>query len=389
MQLITLLSELRIIFNFKQHFEEKKKAHLLCSVRNIITTNSPVVNQVLFYNHQTKNFVHEKASQLKKEHFQPSFASLLAEAVAINSKAFVKNGVKVGDKIECALLEFITSALETDYEAVRAESNIYHTHPFTKRSRTMSTLVESKKSEKKYTFYVKGAPDIIVPLSSTVHNGDHTDPLSDDLRKELQKQISVMETEGLITVAIAYESVDEAQKTQVQDQTPKDLTLLAIFGLRDSLRQDSPESFSHAIKSGFQVHLITGSSPLYAAYIGKSIGLEAQQNEILEESAFFELLKKGKEGINFDNLKILAHSSSETAVALMENLQSKGELVVVVGSSLADAAELMTNADLALALGSAPDVVKEAADAIILDDRFASVVRAAVGITAHESCKVQ
>jgi len=63
-------------FQFKQHFEEKKTAHLLCSVRNVITANSPVVNQVLFYNHHTKAFVQEKASQLKKEQLQPSFAAL-------------------------------------------------------------------------------------------------------------------------------------------------------------------------------------------------------------------------------------------------------------------------------------------------------------------------
>ena len=166
------------------------------------------------------------------------------------------------------------------------------------------------------------------------------------------------------------------------------LTLIAIIGIKDLLRQDVPKAIAECKRAGIKVRMITGDNKVTARAIAIESNIIEPENEeglVLEGTDFAEIVKSPKEFNRiYRNLDVLARSRPQDKLNLVAELKKNGNVVAVTGSQISDAPSLK-KADVGFAMGiegtdvakdAATELVRETSDIILLDDSFSSIVKA-------------
>ncbi len=158
------------------------------------------------------------------------------------------------------------------------------------------------------------------------------------------------------------------------------LTLIAIIGIKDLLRQDVPKAIAECKRAGIKVRMITGDNKVTARAIAIESNIIEPENEeglVLEGTDFAEIVKSTKEFNRiYRNLDVLARSRPQDKLNLVAELKKNGNVVAVTGSQISDAPSLK-KADVGFAMGiSGTELVRETSDIILLDDSFSSIVKA-------------
>jgi calcium-translocating P-type ATPase len=263
-----------------------------------------------------------------------------------------------GDPMEIALRE---SVPQHDGEHVRVGEI-----PFDGERKRMSVVCDTPQGR---MLYCKGAPETVLPLCSAGWEAGGAVPLDEAGRARLRAVQEEMAQRGLRVLALAWQA--DPQPGAVE----RDMVFVGLVGLIDPPRPGVEQAVATCRTAGIRVIMVTGDHPHTAAALAREIGL-AQQPVTMSGDELHELSDADLLLLLDSAELIFARTSAEQKMRIVQALQRKGEVVAVTGDGVNDAPALKS-ADIGIAMGiSGTDVAKEAADIVLLDDNFATIVSA-------------
>jgi Ca2+-transporting ATPase len=306
----------------------------------------------------------------------PALARLLQTALICTHASLNRAGDEwqmVGTPTEGALVTLAMKGWASTPDEGRRVAEL----PFSSERKRMSVLARDGAG---YRLYTKGAPEVLLDLCSHVQDGAGIRPMTEADRKAADAALHDMGERGQRVIALASR---EAAGNVDLDETG--LTLLGLVGLIDPPRSEVSRAIALARSAGIRVIMITGDSPVTASAIARDIGLgEARpiighELDAMDQDALVDLLEGDV---------LFARTKPEHKMRIVDALQSLDQIVAMTGDGVNDAPALK-QANIGIAMGiRGTDVSKGAADLILLDDNFATIVRAiAEGRRQYENVK--
>ena len=318
-----------------------------------------------------------KLESLTDREIPQNVANPVALIAALNNTLVVEkvdNDVKFrGDPLEVALVQMVYK-LGYDPLKLRKEYKVVREIPFSSERKRMTVVVQDNSSGKLFVL-VKGAPEILLERSTAVYAEEGLVRIDKSISVELLNVFEHYASEGYRLIGLAFKELDRDIDIETIDaeDLEKNLVYLATTCLIDPPRPEVPEAVHKALGAGIRVVMITGDHPATARAIAKMIGLPVRKvltGVELEEISDEELARI------VDEVDIYARVTPEHKARIVRLLRAKGHVVAVTGDGVNDAPALKL-ADIGVAMGKrGTDVAKEAADIIILDDNFATIVAA-------------
>ncbi|MGB8346890.1 MAG: HAD-IC family P-type ATPase, partial [Ktedonobacteraceae bacterium] len=252
--------------------------------------------------------------------------------------------------------------------------------PFSSERKLMSTAHEDTAQSERMLIFSKGAPDVLLARCAYEQVGvvRQVRSLTAERRAEILAQVELLAAEALRTIGVAWravprEELDEAE--ELNEHMEQELVWLGVIGMMDPPRPEAAESVRLAQRAGIRVIMITGDHPITAGAIARELGISRENERALsgpeleraDDAALREIVR---------DISVYARVSPEHKLRIVRALKANGEIVAMTGDGVNDAPALKL-ADIGIAMGMAgTDVAKEAADMILTDDNFASIVAA-------------
>ncbi len=224
------------------------------------------------------------------------------------------------------------------------------------------------------TLYCKGALESVLPLCGRILSDGDARPLDHGLREQILTAEETMAEQGLRVLAFAYRLVGRQWKRECMEQ---DLVFAGLVGLEDPPRPEVPEALSRCREAGIRVIMVTGDHPRTAKAIAREIGLAGADDPAVITGEQMRTLSETQLMLALDTPDIIfARVSADQKGRIVEALKNKNQIVAVTGDGVNDAPALKS-AHIGIAMGiSGTDVAKAAADMVLLDDNFASIINA-------------
>ena len=259
--------------------------------------------------------------------------------------------------------------------------------PFESRRKRMTTVhaLEDPVDGARRIAFTKGAPNEVVRLADKIRVGGKVVPMTDELRARIMEANDAYAADGLRVLAVAYRGLDAAAAREgvpaslsayTPDVIERHLTFVGLEAMMDPPRPEVAAAVAECRRAGIRIVMITGDYGLTAASIARRIGIV--EGDDLSVISGFELSKMDDEELKgkLAGQVVFARMAPEQKLRVVNALQEMGEIVAVTGDGVNDAPALK-KADIGVAMGVAgTDVAKEAADMILTDDNFASIVAA-------------
>ncbi len=299
-------------------------------------------------------------------------ASLCNGAKVDPPSAENKNWSVIGDPTDGALY---VAALKWGQviDELDEEKPTVHILPFSYERKRMSTIHEV---DHNVLIYTKGAPRILLDLCNRIYINGKSEEMTKENFDSVEARIHEFANEGLRVIAMAYKEIPKTQYSK-DDDPEKDLIFVGLAGMRDPPRMEVKDAVQEAKQAGIKTVIITGDYGPTAQVIAKEVGIvggegsrviRGEDLERLNDQAIVDEVKKGD--------VIFARVSPEQKLRIVSVLKKSGEIVAVTGDGANDAPSLK-EADIGVAMGSSgTDVAREAADIVLLNDSFASIVKA-------------
>ena len=291
---------------------------------------------------------------------------LRTAAVCHNVHWVVRNGTAeiLGDPMEVALVEQAQRSGLTPHAARRIAEL-----PFDSDRKRMSVVYEEDGTR---VLYCKGALESLLTVCDGLQGDGQAQPLDTARRARLLAAQNEMATSGLRVLAFAYRQLVSGEEPREEN-----LTLCGLVGLEDPPRPEVATAIARCRSAGIKVIMITGDHPATAVAIAREIGLVRGAAPVVLRGDALPKMTKAELQLALDAPEILfARVTAEQKMLIVQALQRKGEIVAVTGDGVNDAPALKA-ADIGIAMGiTGTDVAKEAADMILLDDNFASIIGA-------------
>jgi Ca2+ transporting ATPase len=392
-------------------------ANNICSDKTgTLTKNEMTVTN--FWQNEIISLDVEKEMYTMSDHIKnEKVAKLFLEGCACNTtgtsieaNATEKAILKMLDKFSC------------DYQSMRSKHLVdpYVRFQFTSRRKKMSSIL-THIGDNEYNYdkrlHVKGAAEIVLGtcshyLDSNGNRAEMSQEMKDDL---ITNVVESFAKDALRTICMAYKDLKEGDGGLTHEDDDEDsvnkvvekfgLTCIVILGIRDIIRPEVPEAVDTCQRAGIKVRMVTGDNKVTALAIAKQCRIIAdtgKENSVLEGPEFYDMVGglvcdtckedspcncdekdvvekvKNKEVFRsiWKNLNVLARSRPEDKYLLVTGIREFGDVVAVTGDGTNDAPALK-KADVGFAMGiTGTDVAKHAADIILLDDNFASIVKA-------------
>jgi calcium-translocating P-type ATPase len=271
-----------------------------------------------------------------------------------NGRVVSRDGtwLAAGDPMEAALHALALRA-GADVDAGERDDPDVRRFPFDARRRRMSVVTRTR-------VLVKGAPDAVLPLCPSP--------------PEVRAVIGDMTDRGLRVLAIATRDVDGPAPETAAD-AERDLTLVGVVGLEDPPRAHARQAIAECRRAGMKVAMITGDHPLTAAAIAREVGLLTEPPRILEGRELPEDPAVLGAVVDHDGI-VVARVEPEQKLRIARALRARGHVLAMTGDGVNDGPAIH-EADIGIAMGGVgTDVAREAADLVLLDDDFATIVGA-------------
>lgn len=313
----------------------------------------------------------------KGDALNPSTLMLLKGSSLCND-AHIRDGIVIGDPTEKALFEFAQNYL--DINSLQSEEPRIAEHPFDPFRKWMATL---HRVSDRGVIYVKGAPENVFPLCSRMLINGEIVPFDGLRKKEAEKVLSEMTAGALRILAVAYqESFPPSEWEKIEN-----LIFVGFVGMEDPPRHEVPDAIMGCREAGIKVIMVTGDNPETARAVGREIGLFTEP-VILKGADLRGMSQKDLRRSLQEKEIAFARVTPEDKMTIVSALKDLGEVVAVTGDGVNDAPALK-RADIGVAMGLAgTDVAKEASDIILMDDNFATIVKAVEeGRTVFENIK--
>lgn len=334
---------------------------IICSDKTgTLTQNKMTVTH--FYSDNTYD-------QLERLNVNNDTQRLLLENMVLCNDASYNNESQTGDPTEIALLVAgSTFNMQKDHlEKIHERVNEL---PFDSDRKMMSTVHTYDES---YYSMTKGAIDKLLPLCTHIFKNGKIEGLTEDDKNQILEAAEVMSQEALRVLSFAFKQYNSSDVDI--DHLEENLIFIGLVGMIDPPRTEVKDSISECKKAGIRTVMITGDHKDTAFAIAKELGIAEEISEImigteLDNISDTELANK------INHLHVFARVSPEHKVKIVKALRAKGNIVSMTGDGVNDAPSLK-QADVGVAMGiTGTDVAKGAADVVLTDDNFSSIVKA-------------
>ncbi len=245
--------------------------------------------------------------------------------------------------------------------------------PFESNRKLMTTI--HKLSPGKYRVISKGAPEILIKLCSKYLSETGVFNINNHIISEIEKHNISMAKNALRVIAVAYKDIDSSRIPNKNNNIENDLIFGGLFGMIDKPRPEVKDAVKMCKEAGIKPVMITGDHIITANAIAKDIGILSDNDKSITGKELDEFSDEMFQK-NVSNYKVFARVTPKHKVKIIKALQRNGEVVAMSGDGVNDAPALKC-ADIGCAMGiSGTDVAKNAADMIMTDDNFATIVAA-------------
>ena len=335
---------------------------VICSDKTGTLTQNKMTVEKIFYNGKLLD------AEEVKQNIDKNLEKLVYISMLCNDTKISANNELTGDPTETALVDMGFN--------LQFEKNIYDKNPRIKEipfdsDRKLMTTVN--KINNKYVVLTKGGVDeLLARCNKYLYDGEERNDL-ENYKKVITKNNEDMAKDALRVLSMAYKEIDHEPTDEEMKDIEQDLIYVGMVGMIDPPRLEVKDAVDKCKKAGIKTVMITGDHKITAIAIAKSLGILQSEEEALTGA---ELEKMSDEDLtkNIRKYSVYARVSPEHKVRIVKAWQANGEIVAMTGDGVNDAPALKT-ADIGCAMGIVgTDVSKEAADVILTDDNFATIV---------------
>ena len=337
---------------------------VICSDKTGTLTKNQMTVEKIFINGKTKDVEEYKESK------ETDLEKLVLANMLCNDTKISNDGTLTGDPTETALVDM---GFKLDFEpSIYDEMPRIGEVPFDSDRKLMTTINEQNG---KYIVYTKGGVDeLLAKCNSYLLNGEIKQDL-ETYAKIVRKHNEEMAKEALRVLSCGYKELDHKPTDDEIKNIENDLIFVGMVGMIDPPREEAKKAVEKCKTAGIKTVMITGDHKVTAAAIAKQLGILENENEAITGQ---ELEKMSDEDLekNVRQYSVYARVSPEHKVRIVRAWQKNGEIVAMTGDGVNDSPALK-QANIGCAMGMVgTDVAKEAADVILTDDNFATIVSA-------------
>jgi Ca2+-transporting ATPase len=247
--------------------------------------------------------------------------------------------------------------------------------PFSSERKLMSTVHEDREHGGRVVLFAKGAPDVLLSRCTAVLVGDEPVPLTGARRAATAAANERLAGAALRTLGVAFRTLPGRPPAAGEGEAlERDLVFLGLVGMIDPPREEARNAVARARRAGIRPVMITGDHPITASVIARELGI-ADDDRVLTGLELRQL-DDGALARAVREVSVYARVNPEDKLRLVEVLRGDGAVVAMTGDGVNDAPALKA-ADIGVAMGiTGTDVAKEAADMVLADDDFATIVAA-------------
>ena len=335
---------------------------VICSDKTGTLTQNKMTVEKIFYNGNTIN------TESAKQNIDKDLEKLVYISMLCNDTKISTEGKLNGDPTETALVDM---GFNLDFDgAIYDEYPRIKEIPFDSDRKLMTTV---NKINDKYLVSTKGGVDeLLARCNKYLYNGEIKEDL-ENYKKVIAENNENMAKDALRVLAMAYKEIDHEPTDEEMENMEQGLIYVGMVGMIDPPRLEVKDAVDKCKNAGIKTVMITGDHKITAIAIAKSLGILENEEEALTGA---ELEKMSDEDLtkNIRKYSVYARVSPEHKVRIVKAWQANGEIVAMTGDGVNDAPPLKT-ADIGCAMGIVgTDVSKEAADVILTDDNFATIV---------------
>ena len=329
---------------------------IICSDKTgTLTQNKMTIQSVYFYN-QTVDM--NQMNSLYHDH------NVFLKACLLCNNAQISDTQRIGDPTELALIDFVHRHTKNDTHfqntAIRTQEL-----PFDSDRKLMSVA-------SLHHLYTKGAPDIIIQRCQSILVNGRKEILSQRHIESIKKKNQDYAHHGLRVLGLAYK---DFQNKQIHKNDENNLTFIGLVALIDPPRVESSTAVKQCIAAGIKPIMITGDHIITARSIAEKIGIY-HNGDLSIEGKELEKMSDTKLNKKLPYISVYARVSPEHKIRIVKAWQKKGQIVAMTGDGVNDAPALKQS-DIGIAMGKGgTEVSKDAADMILTDDNFATIVKA-------------
>jgi Ca2+-transporting ATPase len=253
--------------------------------------------------------------------------------------------------------------------------------PF-ERERKRMTTVHQDFVEGKEVAYVKGAPEVVLNLSTSIHRDNKEKAVIEGITEEDRRTVlevnDMMAAKALRVIAVAYRELPEDETVEyTTGDVEKGLVFVGLFGMSDPPREEVKEAIEQCKTAGIKPIMITGDHKLTALAIADELGIISKplNDEKVLTGADLEKMSEEEFANIVDDVVVYSRVSPAHKLRIVESLKRRGHVVAMTGDGINDAPALKRS-DVGIAMNSGTDVAKEASDMVLTDDNFATIVAA-------------
>lgn len=335
--------------------------NIICSDKTGTLTINKMTVKKFYINGETKN--------LEEIDIKNDESKLLVDGMILCNDATSKDGVQTGDPTEVALID-VGNKINIFKEDLNKAHKRVNEIPFDSDRKLMTTV---NTYDKGFNVFTKGAIDSILKISNKILiNGEIKDFTKEEKEKVLMAS-NLMSDDALRVLALGYKVIDTEHVAI--DDLEKDLIFVGLMGMIDPPREEVKGSIQVSKNAGIRTIMITGDHKNTAVAIAKELGIA---NDISEAMSGSEIDTYSDEEFTkiVNNYRVFARVSPEHKVKIVKAFKAHGNIVSMTGDGVNDAPSLKA-ADIGVAMGiTGTDVAKGAADMVLTDDNFTTIVSA-------------
>ncbi|KAF9918138.1 Na+ ATPase [Lobosporangium transversale] len=306
----------------------------------------------------------------------------------------------IGDPTEIALQVLAYKAGVPKPELLSQGFKLIAEFPFDSSVKRMSVLYQAPEQQDGtggHFIFLKGATERVIGCCTRYRNGDNEILLSEESNEKgsmdrkafetmITEKLDILADKGLRVLTLAYRRFEAAPGTDlvhdlVREEVEQDMTFLGLVGIYDPPRAESRPAVLQCYDAGIRVHMLTGDHPATAAAIAKEVAIipsdvPTKGNPLIMTAGQFDSMSDEEVDKLIELPRVVARCSPNTKVKMIAALHRRNLFAAMTGDGVNDSPSLKT-ADVGIAMGqSGSDVAKQAADIVLTDDNFATIVHA-------------
>ena len=337
---------------------------VICSDKTGTLTQNKMTVEKIFINGETKSVEEYKNSN------NLDLEKLVLANMLCNDTKISSDGTLTGDPTETALVDM---GFKLDFEpSIYEEMPRIEEIPFDSDRKLMTTVNEVNG---KYIVYTKGGVDeLLARCNNYLLNSEIKQDL-ENYSKIVKEKNEEMAKEALRVLACGYKEINHKPTKEEMENIENDLIFVGLVGMIDPPREEAKKAVEKCKTAGIKTVMITGDHKITAAAIAKQLGILENEDEAITGQELEKMTDEELEK-NVRHYSVYARVSPEHKVRIVRAWQKNGEIVAMTGDGVNDSPALK-QANIGCAMGIVgTDVAKEAADVILTDDNFATIVSA-------------